>query len=87
MPNSEQIDEIDNLTRMLAAVLDYLSDEENEVIDVEYLYENTEGLLEWRKRYQESNRKRIEEEIKQSLGELSYQDLKKIRQQIKEKQE
>lgn len=32
---------------MLAAVLNYLSDEEVEEIDLEYLLNNTEGLREW----------------------------------------
>ena len=77
--------EIDNLSRMLAAVLDYLSDEEDEEIDIEYLFDKTEGLREWRKQYQEKNRKLIEEEIKESLGELSFEELQKIREQIKEK--
>ncbi len=77
--------EVDQLTRMLAAVLDYLADEENEEIDIEYLFDKTEGLREWRKTYQERNRKLIEEEIKESLGELSFEDLQRIREQIKEK--
>ncbi|SOC44099.1 hypothetical protein [Ureibacillus acetophenoni] len=84
-PNHEQSgNEIENLTRMLAAVLDYLSDEENEVIDVEYIIDNTEGLRDWWKQYKENNRKRIEEEIAASLGDLSFEQLKKIREQIKE---
>lgn len=83
-PNNLQ-DEVENLTRMLAAVLDYLADEENEEIDIEYLFDKTEGLREWRKKYQERNRKLIEDEIKKSLGELSYEELQKIREQIKEK--
>lgn len=83
--NHEQSgNDIENLTRMLAAVLDYLSDEENEVIDVEYIIDNTEGLRDWWKQYKENNRKRIEEEIAASLGELSFEQLKKIREQIKE---
>ncbi|MDN4494349.1 hypothetical protein [Ureibacillus aquaedulcis] len=83
-PNNLQ-SEIDNLSRMLAAVLDYLADEENEEIDIEYLFDKTEGLREWRKQHQEKNRKLIEEEIKKSLGDLSFEDLQKIREQIKEK--
>lgn len=90
MPNkvdgNRNEEEVENLTRMLASVLDYLSDEENEVIDIEYIYDNTEGLREWRTRYLESNRKQIEEEIKESLGELSFEELQKIREQIKERQ-
>jgi len=83
-PNNLQ-SEVDNLTRMLAAVLDYLADEENEEIDIEYLFDQTEGLREWRKTYQERNRKLIEDEIKKSLGELSFDELQRIREQIKEK--
>jgi hypothetical protein len=80
-------DEIDNLNRMLAAVLNYLSDEEIVEIDIEYLLENTEGLREWWERYREGNRKLIEEEIKKSLGELSLKELEMIIEQIKDKQE
>src|SRR5688500_16564348 len=79
-------EEIDDLTRMLAAVLNYLSDEELEEIDIEYLLDDTEGLREWWDHYRESNRKQIEEEIKKSLGELSLKELEKIREKIKEKQ-
>lgn len=87
LPNNEQSnDEIGDLTRMLAAVLDYLSDEEVEVIDLEYILDHTEGLRDWWNRYRESNRKLIEEEIKGSLSELSLEELEKIREQIKEKQ-
>lgn len=84
IPNS-QIEEIENLTRMLAAVLDYLTDEDNEEIDVEFMLDNTEGLREWHKQYRESNRKVIEEEIKESLENLSFEELQKIREQIKGK--
>jgi len=83
-PNNLQ-SEVDNLTRMLAAVLDYLADEENEEIDIEYLFDQTEGLREWHKTYQERNRMLIEDEIKKSLGELSFEELQRIREQIKEK--
>jgi hypothetical protein len=87
LPNKEQsIDETGDLTRMLAAVLDYLSDEEVEVIDLEYILDHTEGLRDWWNRYRESNRKLIEEEIRDSLSELSLEELEKIREQIKEKQ-
>ncbi|MEL3959866.1 hypothetical protein [Lysinibacillus endophyticus] len=82
VPSSQQ-EEIDNLTRMLAAVLDYLTDEDNEEIDVEFMLDNTEGLREWHKQYRESNRKLIEEEIKESLENLSFEELQKIREQIK----
>lgn len=88
LPNNQQYkDEVGNLTRMLAAVLDYLSDEEVDEIDVQYILENTEGLQEWWNLYRESNRKLIEEEIKKSLGELSLGELQRIREQIKEKQD
>jgi hypothetical protein len=87
LPNKEQSnDETGDLTRMLAAVLDYLSDEEVEVIDLEYILDHTEGLRDWWNRYRESNRKLIEEEIRDSLSELSLEELEKIREQIKEKQ-
>lgn len=78
--------EIGNLSRMLAAVLDYLSDEEVDEIDIEYILEETEGLRDWWNLYQESNRKLIEEEIRVSLSELSLEELQKIREQIKNKQ-
>ncbi|WP_223589321.1 hypothetical protein [Neobacillus bataviensis] len=80
-------DEIANLNRMLAATLNYLSDDEVEEIDIEYLLDHTEGLREWWDRYRESNRKGIEEEIKKSLGELTLKELEMIREQIKEKQD
>ncbi|QCR31189.1 hypothetical protein [Lysinibacillus sp. SGAir0095] len=82
VPNNLQ-SEMENVSRMLAAVLDYLADEENEEIDIEYLFDKTEGLREWRKQYQEKNRKLIEEEIKKSLGDLSFEELQKIREQIR----
>lgn len=86
LPNNQQNkDEIENLTRMLVSVLDYLSDEENEEIDIEYIFDKTEGLREWWNRYRESNRELIEEEIRESLGELSLEELQRIREKIKEK--
>lgn len=86
LPNNQNNkDEIGNLSRMLAAVLEYLSDEEVDEIDVEYILEKTEGLRDWWNEYRESNRKRIEEEIKKSLGDLSLEELKMIREQIKDK--
>ena len=78
-------DEVENLNRLLAAVLNYLSDDEVEVIDIEFLLENTEGLQEWWDQYREKNRKQIEEEIKKSLGDLSMEDLEGIREKIKQK--
>lgn len=83
--NSEMLnqDEVANLNRMLAAVLNYLSDEEVEVIDIEYLLENTEGLRVWWDQYRERNRKKIEEEIKKSLSDLTLEELENIREQIR----
>ena len=78
-----KIDEIENLNRLLAAVLDYLSDDEVEVIDIEYLLENTEGLRDWWNQYRERNRKKIEEEITQALGDLSIEELENLREKIK----
>jgi hypothetical protein len=77
--------EVQNLNRLLAAVLNYLSDDEVEVIDIEYLLQNTEGLQEWWDQYKEKNRKKIEEEIKKSLGNLSMEELESIREKIKGK--
>ncbi|MEH7445010.1 hypothetical protein V7201_22140 [Bacillus sp. JJ1122] len=77
--------EIQNLNRLLAAVLNYLSDDEVEVIDIEYLLQNTEGLQKWWDQYKEKNRKKIEEEIKKSLGNLSMEELESIREKIKGK--
>lgn len=82
-------DEIGNQTRMLAAVLDYLSDDELEEIAIEFILDDTEGLREWWERYRESesNRKQIEADIKASLGALSLKELEKIQEQIKERQD
>jgi hypothetical protein len=77
-------DEVDHLNRMLAAVLNYLSDEEVEEIDLEYLLNNTEGLREWWEQYREKNRKEIEDEIKISLEKLPLEELESIREKIKE---
>lgn len=73
----------EHLEEMLAAVLNYISDDEVEVIDIAYLLDNTKGLREWWDEYKEKNRKHIEEEIKNSLSDLSLEDLEKIREQIK----
>lgn len=83
--NQPSKDEVENLSHMLAAVLEYISDEEVEEIDFEYILDHTEGLRNWWERYQENNRKKIEEEIRNSLSELSFEELQKIREQIKEK--
>ncbi|RSD28781.1 hypothetical protein [Mesobacillus subterraneus] len=77
--------EVERLNRLLAAVLEYLSDDEVEVIDIEYLLENTEGLREWWDQYRERNRKKIEEEITNALGELSIEELESLREKIKGK--
>ncbi|QJX62109.1 hypothetical protein HLK66_10900 [Niallia circulans] len=78
--------EEDKLNRMLAAVLEYISDDEVEEIDIDYILNQTEGLRDWWNQYREKNRKRMEKEIKESLGELSLEELEKIREQIKAKQ-
>ncbi|MEQ2465269.1 hypothetical protein ACTQ5K_14090 [Niallia sp. Sow4_A1] len=78
--------EVEKLNRMLAAVLEYISDDEVEEIDIDYILDQTEGLRDWWNLYREKNRKRMEEEIKESLGELSLEELEKIREQIKAKQ-
>ncbi|MFV8829845.1 hypothetical protein [Alkalihalobacterium sp. APHAB7] len=82
----ENGDEVGRLTRLLAAVLNYLSDDEVEEIDIEYLFNHTEGLREWWEQYRESNRKIIEDDIKNSLGELSLKELESIYEKIKEKE-
>lgn len=81
--SKEDIDEITRLNHMLAAVLNYLSDDEVEEIDIETLLNKTEGLREWWDQYREKNRKQIEVEITQSLGDLSLEELEKIREQIR----
>jgi len=77
-------DEVMKLNRMLGAVLEYISDEEVEVIDFEYLLSHTDGLKEWWNQYQEKNREKIEKEIKDSLHGLSLEELQRIREQINE---
>ncbi|PFA67105.1 hypothetical protein CN378_12065 [Bacillus sp. AFS015802] len=76
---------VQKLEQMLAAVLYYLSDDEIEEIDIEYLLTNTEDLREWWDSYRKKNKKKIEEEIKGSLNTLSLEELEKIRDQIKKK--
>ena len=78
-------DEVEKLTHFLAAVLEYLSDDEVEVIDIEYLLNHTEGLREWWENYQENNRNKLEQEIRDSLGELSLAELQNIREKIRGK--
>ncbi|WP_079508642.1 hypothetical protein [Mesobacillus jeotgali] len=78
-------EEIEALNHMLAAVLNYISDDEVEVIDIEYLLNNTEGLRDWWDQYRERNRKKIEEEISKALGGLSIEELEDLREKIKGK--
>ncbi|WRP04548.1 hypothetical protein U9J35_11520 [Rossellomorea aquimaris] len=73
------------LERMLAAVLNYLSDDEIEEIDLEYLLTNTKDLRMWWDQYREKNKKQVEDEIKKSLSKLTLEELESIREQIKEK--
>ncbi|MCA1062639.1 hypothetical protein QTG56_16765 [Rossellomorea sp. AcN35-11] len=73
------------LERMLAAVLDYLSDDDVEEIDIEYLLTNTKHLREWWDEYRERNKKVVEDEIRESLSKLTLEELKSIREQIKKK--
>ncbi|CAM3722493.1 hypothetical protein [Mesobacillus thioparans] len=83
----KESNEIERVNHMLAAVLNYISDDEVEVIDIEYLLNNTEGLREWWDQYRERNRKEIEEEISQALGGLSIEELEELREKIKGKEE
>lgn len=86
MPQNDQSkEEIEKLNHMLAAVLNYISDDEVEVIDIEYLLNNTEGLRDWWNQYRERNRKEIEEEISKALGDLSIEELEDLREKIKGK--
>ncbi|MDM5212608.1 hypothetical protein QUF94_14355 [Peribacillus sp. NJ4] len=78
--------ELGKLNRLLGAVMRYLSDDEQEEIDIEYLLENTEGLRDWWSQYRELDRKRVEEEIKNSLTDLSLEELETIREQIRTKE-
>ncbi|MCM3675056.1 hypothetical protein M3699_14470 [Peribacillus simplex] len=78
--------EIAKLNRLLGAVMRYLSDDEQEEIDIEYLLENTEGLRDWWSEYRELDRKRVEEEIKNSLTDLTLEELENIREQIRTKE-
>ncbi|WHY59150.1 hypothetical protein [Peribacillus simplex] len=78
--------EVAKLNRLLGSVMRYLSDDEQEEIDIEYLLENTEGLRDWWSEYRELDRKRVEEEIKNSLTALSLEELENIREQIRTKE-
>ncbi|WP_285765911.1 hypothetical protein [Peribacillus sp. SI8-4] len=77
--------ELAQLNRLLGAVMKYLSDDEQEEIDIDYLLENTEGLRDWWNEYRELDRKRVEEEIRNSLTVLSLEELETIREQIRDK--
>lgn len=83
--NEKTKEEIEKLNHMLAAVLNYISDDEVEVIDIEYLLNNTEGLRDWWDQYRERNRKKIEDEILKALGDLSIEELEDLRGKIKGK--
>ncbi|MBO1000766.1 hypothetical protein IOC57_23880 [Bacillus sp. SD075] len=85
-PSSDKESQIVKLNRLLGAVMRYLSDDEQEEIDIEYLLENTEGLRDWWSEYRELDRKRVEEEIKKSLTDLSLEELENIREQIRTKE-
>lgn len=73
------------LNRMLGDVMKYISNEEIQEIDIEYILEQTDGLREWWGEYQKHERKRVEEAIKKSLNELSLDELEKISEKIREK--
>lgn len=77
--------EVARLNRLLGGVMRYLSDDNQEEIDIDYLLENTDGLSEWWDQYRELDRKRIEDQIKSSLGELPVEDLELILEQIRNK--
>jgi hypothetical protein len=82
---AEKEDEIENLNKMLGAVMRYISDDEIVEIDIEYLLDNTKGLRSWWNDFREKDRKRVEEDIKKSLSGLSLEELEKIHEQIQEK--
>lgn len=77
--------EIVKLNRMLGAVMKYISADEIQEIDIEYLLDHTDGLRQWWNQYRELDRKRIEEEIKKSLSGLSLEELERIHEQIQER--
>ncbi len=77
-------DEINQLKRMLGAVLEYLTNDDLEELDIEYLFDHTEGLREFWQNWREHNRKEIAEEIKHALDTLPFEELERIRQQIME---
>jgi hypothetical protein len=71
------------LERLLASTLQYLSDDEVEEIDLEYLMEHTEGLREWWQEYREENKKALEKEIQQLLPSLSLEELEDLREKLR----
>lgn len=71
------------LESLLASTLQYLSDDEVEEIDLEYLMEHTEGLREWWQEYREENKKALEKEIQQLLPSLSLEELEDLRAKLK----
>lgn len=77
--------EVEELNRMLGAVMEYLSNDQIEEIDIEYLLNNTEGLRDWWKTYREKNRQEIEKEIQKSISELPLEELENLREMIKDK--
>jgi len=76
---NESEEQVEKLNRMLSRVMDYISDDSVEVIDIEYLLDSTEGLREWWEQYQEQNKKKLVEEIKKALSTLSLEQLESIK--------
>lgn len=75
--------EKESLIRMLGEVLEYLTRDDLEELDIEYLFDHTEGLREFWTFYREKNKKELAEEIKNALDHLPFEELEKIREQIK----
>lgn len=86
LPKKETDGGIEQLNRMLGAVMKYISNDEIEEIDIEYLLDTTDGLRDWWNNYRELDRKKVVEEIKKSLSDLSLEELEKIREQIQNKE-
>lgn len=86
LPKREKEDEISQLNYMLGVVMKYISDDEIEEIDIEYLLDHTDGLRAWWENYRELDRKKVMEEIKTSLGSLTLEELNKIHEQIQKKE-
>ncbi|UII57131.1 hypothetical protein LS684_06730 [Cytobacillus spongiae] len=87
MGNRNTDNEISKLNRFLGVVMEYISDDEIEEIDVEHLLDRTEGLRDWWNQYLEKNRVQLEEGIKNALSELSIEELQLIKDQIKQYEE